>query len=173
MLATGLPQSNSWFLFGSENGNAVATSGPGVEAPWRNRQWERQQSLMAFHWFPVRLYDDTKEAIKLSLVTYNTLIDVPLLPLQSKILQVISRNAKNQGSEAERLDRWTAAVRDLDRWDRFAKALVQSGSLNRAMELFRDMARDVGLVVSRGGLVPKATSVAKNHVGTDMWDCDG
>ena len=72
---------------------------------------------------------------------------------------------KYQGSEAERLDRWTAAVRDLDRWDRLAKALVQSGSLNRAMELFRDMARDVGLVVSRGGLVPKATSVAKN-VGT-------
>lgn len=91
MLATGLPQSNSWLLLGSENGNAVAKSGLGVEAAWNsNQQWDRQ-FLKASHWFPLRLYDDTKEAIKLSLVTYNTLIDVPLLPLQSRFFKLISR----------------------------------------------------------------------------------
>lgn len=34
------------------------------------------------------------------------------------------------------------------------KALVQSGSLNRAMELFHDMARDVGLVGLVGRCFP-------------------
>lgn len=108
MLATGLPQSNSWLLLGSENGNADAKSGLGVEAAWNsNQQWERQ-SLEASCWFPLRLYDDTKEAIKLSLVTYNTLIDVPLLPLQSRFFKCFFRDwekpleAKLLGSSAHR-----------------------------------------------------------------------
>ena len=114
-----------------------------------------------------RLYEETTETIILSVVTYNTLIDVPLSLNDGVLMAVICGKHLKESSLTEKREARLCRKRAVflfasEIFGRLStnlplvkfspgllqtEALVQSGALKRAMELFHDMTRrNVGLL---------------------------